>query len=195
MCSEPSDILQKTLLILQEKLQQKNCMDTMEVLKKTNSINIENLKIQDISPLVEAKNLRVLLMSNNQIEDISALKGLSLRWLDISNNPITDLLPISDMDNLEALWASSMKISSIAALHNMKKLHYLSVENNQIEDISVIAKIKTIKFLGLSKNKIKDFRVLSDHQNLQFMTVKENPVVFCPKKGLLANICNKEKNK
>ena len=195
ICSNPSEIVQKTLDIFQEKLQQEDCVSTMKTLRTTNSMNIEGLNIEDISPLSEAKNLRVLLMANNKISDLSALQSLSLRWLDVSNNPISDLDPISNMHNLETLWASSLQLSSIDALKDMKKLQYLSVENNQIVDIAGIRSIKKLKFLGLSQNAIKDFRSLSEHQNLEYMTVKGNPIVFCPKKGLLANICNKEKNK
>ena len=137
ICSNPSEILQKTLVIFQEKLQQEDCTSMMKVLRTTNSMSIEGVEIEDISPLSEAKNLRVLLMANNKVSDISALRGLSLRWLDISNNPISDLDPISKLDKLETLWASSLQVSSIDALQNLKRLQYLSVEDNQIVDIAV----------------------------------------------------------
>jgi|GEM_PF-3700319 len=195
ICSTSSESIEKTLQILQERLQKKDCDSTMEMIRTMNSLNIENSEIEDIFPLQEAKKLRVLLMANNNIVDLSPLQHISLRWLDISENPISDLSPLSNMHELETLWGTSMAVIRLEPLEKLQKLRYLSVENNQIEDISVIPKIKNLKFLGLSRNAIKDFRMLSGHRNLQFMTLKENPVIYCPEKGLLSNICNQEKNK
>ena len=192
-CTDTSESVQKTLQIIQEKLDQTDCDLAMNLLRKTNSLNLTSTGISDVHPLQEAKNLRVLLLGENDIIDLSPISALSLRWLDISKNPISDLSPLSNMHSLETIWASHMKVSRVEALREMENLRYISLEHNFIEDISPLKAIKTLEFLGVAHNEIKDFQVLGAHSSLRFLSLKGNPVVRCPEKRSWSNICQKER--
>ena len=193
LCSDTSVELQKTLQIVQEKLSTEDCTSTLNALHTVNSLNLSQAGISNIQPLKEAKQLRVLIISHNQIEDLSPLASLSLRWLDISYNPISDIAPLAAMHDLETLWASHMRLTHLFPIQGLQNIRYMSFEYNTIEDISSFHSIQTIEFLGLAQNEIKDFRVLESNTNLRFFSLKGNPVVHCPeKKGVLRNICQKE---
>ena len=193
LCTDVSVELQKTLRVLQEKVKAEDCISTMKAIRSVNSLNLSQVGISNIQPLYEAKKLRVLIISHNQIEDIYPLSDLPLRWLDISYNPLADISSIATMKELETLWASYMQLRDISPLQHLKKIRYISLEYNKIEDLSAFRTVKTLEFLGIAQNEIKDFRLLESNTNLRFFSLKGNPIEYCPeKKGVLRNICQKE---
>ena len=194
-CDDSSDSIRHTMNVIQEKLKLDDCTAVLAKIPTLNSLDISKAEISDIRPLQEAKKMRVLLMNNNMITDLSAIRTLSLRWLDISYNPIFDLAPLSKMHSLETLWASFMDVKYVTPLQGMNNLKYVSLEHNSIRDISVFSTIKTVEFLGLAQNEIEDFHDLGKHPTLKFISIQGNPVRRCPTKGLWSNICKKERER
>ena len=194
-CDDTSDSIRHTMQIIQEKIKLSDCASTLEKIPTLNSLDISKSDISDIRPLIEAKKMRVLLMNSNLITDLSPIRDLSLRWLDISYNPIFDLESLSGIHTLETLWASFMDVQDISPLRGMKKLKYVSLEHNAIQDVSVFSSIKTVEFLGLAQNEIEDFHDLGKHPTLKFISIKGNPVRRCPMKGVWSNICKKERER
>lgn len=183
------------MTIIQEKLKLNSCEEVEAALLKLNSLDISISKISDIRPLQDAKKLRVLIMHDNIITDVSPIAKLPIRWLNISDNPIFDISPLSRMHTLETLWGARMDVSDIGSLSRMKNLKYVSLEQNSIRDVSVFSSIKTVEFLGLAKNEIEDFYDLGTHPTLKFLSLKGNPVRRCPTKGVWSNICEKERER
>ena len=194
-CDNSSDSIRHTMQVIQEKLSLPDCSSTMAKLPTLNSLDLSKSKLSDIRPLKEAKKIRVLLLNNNLITDLSPIRDLSLRWLDISYNPIFELESLSGIHTLETLWASFMDVKDIGALKGMKNLKYVSLEHNSIRDVSVFSSIKTVEFLGLAQNEIEDFHDLGKHPTLKFISIMGNPVRRCPIKGKWANICKKERER
>ena len=194
-CMDSSDSIRHTMKVVQEKLKLNDCPSVLTKIPTLNSLDISKADISDIRPLQDAKNLRVLLMNNNMITDLSPIRNLSLRWLDISYNPIFELEPLADVHSLETLWASFMDVKYITPLKGMKNLKYVSLEHNSIRDVSVFSSIKTVEFLGLAQNEIEDFYDLGKHPTLKFISIKGNPVRRCPTRGVWANICKKERER
>ena len=194
-CDNSSDSIRHTMQVIQKKLSLPDCSSTLAKLPTLNSLDISKSELSDIRPLREAKKMRVLLMNNNLITDLSPIRDLSLRWLDISYNPIFELESLSGIHTLETLWASFMDVKDIGALKGMKNLKYISLEHNSIRDVSVFSSIKTVEFLGLAQNEIEDFHDLGKHPTLKFISIKGNPVRRCPIKGKWANICKKERER
>jgi small GTP-binding protein len=93
-------------------------------------------QIKDISALKELKQLKQLYLTNNQISDISMLRELkNLTYLDLSNNQITDISMLKDFKNLKQLHLSSNHISDISGLHKLKSLKLLDLRNNKIKTL------------------------------------------------------------
>ncbi len=70
-------------------------------------------KIADISPLAKLKNLHYLELFMNQISDLSPLQNSKqLIDLNISNlKKLSDITPILDLPKLERLWVTNCKVS------------------------------------------------------------------------------------
>lgn len=194
-CTDSSESIRHTMKVIQEKLKLEDCSSTLAKIPTLNSLDISKSDISDIRPLQDAKKMRVLLMNNNLIVDLAPIRTLSLRWLDISYNPIFDLGPLSKIHTLETLWGSFMDVKDITPLKGMKNLKYVSLEHNVIRDVSVFSSIKTVEFLGLAQNEIEDFHDLGKHPTLKFISMKGNPVRRCPIKGVWANLCKKERER
>ena len=131
-------------------------------------------KIVSLKGLEKCPNLRELDLSDQGIEDLSPLSNLrKLVRLDLDQNwqPF-DLVPLANLTNMEKLDISSNSISDIRPLYNMKKLKYLNLsENNAIKDISVIgnfSELESIYMAGLPINDISHFAKLTKLKCLWF---------------------------
>ena len=117
------------------------------LLNNINPDNIEELwlsnnELTDISGIKLFKNVNILEIDNNKIEDISAvIKNLNnLNYLNISNNKIVNITILKDLNKLEYL-----------------DIGYLELESDQIEYIKSLKKLKTL----YCRKGFKDMSVLN----------------------------------
>lgn len=93
-----------------------NITDISKLISYTPNLRVLILadnKIEDISPLRKLKYLHYLEVFLNKIQDISPLEDCKgLVDLNISYNKITDITPILDLPKLERLWAVNIKIGN-----------------------------------------------------------------------------------
>ena len=69
-------------------------------------------RIDDITTLVSLKNLEYLELFNNDIKDLSPLAGLkNLKHLNLCYNPFIDITPLLQMQQLKRLWISKELLS------------------------------------------------------------------------------------
>jgi Leucine-rich repeat (LRR) protein len=109
---------------------------------------------KEIYALSEAGKIPRLLLSNDNISDLDALKRLSnLTYLDVSNNEVKGFLGLQDFD----------------------KLLYLDASSNQIHNVDSIPTIKNLKTLNLSNNSINDFKGMERMQGLEDLNIANNP--------------------
>ncbi|MGT2935537.1 leucine-rich repeat domain-containing protein [Streptococcus castoreus] len=139
--------------------------------------------IKDISPVLQFKKLKQLLMtrtgitdysfldymphlesidiSQNNIKDISFLsKYKRLSLVAAADNGITDISPLAQLPNLKFLVLSNNAISDLTPLSSLTKLQELHVDNNQITDLSPISYRETLTVVDLSRNKNVDLSTL-----------------------------------
>lgn len=145
-------------------------------------VQLNNNKIKDISLLAKsADKLFTLSADNNEINDISALKGTDkLRYLYLSNNNISDINALATSTELWNLALNNNKITKVDALENLVNLNLILLSGNQIEDVSPIAAMiskaeNDFQNIDLSRNKIGkvNFSFVSD---IQFLFLYENPI-------------------
>ncbi|CAL6094306.1 Conserved_hypothetical protein [Hexamita inflata] len=136
--------------------------------------NMKNLKILDLSlnklenvdKLKTLTNLKSLDLNQNFIKTIDGLETLiELENLDISYNQVTQINQLDNMVNIKILNISHNKISTIMSLQNMTAIVYLDISFNLILSVEICKDFKMLVDLRTQKNKIQDFSTIMSHSN------------------------------
>lgn len=147
----------------------------LEQFKNLEVLWIQKNNIQDLSPLKGLTRLNSLVLSNNSIDNIEALKDLiELQTLYIDNNNITDIGALKELNMMETLVISNNKISEISVLEGKTELKsFESYGNSEIRDISYLRDSLKLEFLVIVDSKISDIRVLEDKTNLKHLALTD----------------------
>jgi len=90
--------------------------------------------------------------------DINDLDGVQFcihaKMIDLSDNKITDLSPLTGLAYLEELNLSNNQIGDIDALGYLLKLKRLYLSNNLLEDISPLLELEKLEYVDVSGNNI-----------------------------------------
>ena len=120
-------------------------------------------------------NVTYLDLKENQISDISPLSQLPYLWgLCISMNPITDLSPLGGMTNLSTLYLNTQAedLSPLGGLINMKHLN-ISFNGSDLSPLSGMANLIT---LYISQTPVEDLTPLSGMTNLLSLSILQTRV-------------------
>ena len=94
---------------------------------------------------------------------IDSLDGIeycqNLVTLDISDNRISDISNLWNLQYIEELFLANNQISYIDTLGNLLKLRILDLSGNQIDDISPLFELEHLEYLNLVGNKIPKHQV------------------------------------
>ena len=86
----------------------------------------------------------------------------NLITLDIRQNAITDLSPITDLNKLQALFFWRNPIDDISPLANLTRMKNLDAGTCQITDISPLRQLTRLEKLNLSRNIHLRFEALTE---------------------------------
>jgi Leucine-rich repeat (LRR) protein len=90
--------------------------------------------------------------------DIVRLDGIEFcihaSTIDLSENRIVDLSPLTGLKQLEELNLADNRIAIIDDLYNLSGLKRLNLSNNQIDDISTLFELVRLEYVDLTGNKI-----------------------------------------
>ena len=167
----------KSLKNIHQKLQKEILRDSNDLRLLLTAFNNE-IEFSDKAIAFFEENTKIkierqeesLFFSKKQLNDInimtlSMIKFNQLKEIDLSENEITNIEPISNMNLpfLEFLNLSFNKINNIKPLGelNSKKLKYLFIQNNQIENLEDIkflcdCDFPNLKILRLENNNIQE---------------------------------------
>ncbi len=113
-------------------------------------------------------------------QNICSIEGaqhlINVTILYLSGNSISDLSPLSNLDQLIYLWADENRITDLSNIFNLPALSLLDVSDNYIEDISGLSAIPSLKSLYLTNNRIANISPLSDLQSLYCLWIENNLV-------------------
>lgn len=106
-------------------------------------LNLENNNLSDLWPLNSMNrssllDLWYLDLSGNNFEHFDYLDAQNLRYLDLSNNKITNVDNVSFLTNLSYLNLTDNRIESIDALNELISLKELYLSGNNISDYSPV---------------------------------------------------------
>ncbi|WP_159520495.1 leucine-rich repeat domain-containing protein [Sunxiuqinia indica] len=77
-----------------------------------------------------------------------------IKILDVSNNNLTDISNLWDLNDLEELYLSNNQIGYIDALSNLSKLRIVDLSGNEIDDISPLFDLENLEYVNLVGNRI-----------------------------------------
>ena len=142
--------------------------------------NLEDLTLFDcslssIAGLANASRIVTLDLSNNAIRDLSPLSFMdTLTTLNISNNAVTNLSALSALQKLSALDVSYNSLSSIAPLATCSSLSVLVANNNQISEIPLFNNPTVLTELTISNNRLSNVDILTNYTSLLDLGISYN---------------------
>lgn len=80
-------------------------------------------------------------LSNSNIKNISGLEFINVGTIDLSNNEIDDITPITKNNNINNINLSNNKIENIAGIENSFNIYQLNLSNNKISNIEPITNL------------------------------------------------------
>jgi len=132
--------------------------------------------IQILNDLVYFKELKVLKIIANRVQDFRVLRELNnLIELDLAGNQISDISALSELINLKILSLNGNHIQDINALETVKNLNNLDLRSNQIKEINSLSQLINLQIVYLNSNDIQNVDPLGSLINLQELDISENP--------------------
>ncbi len=118
---------------------------------------------------------------NAQNRNIITVYGIefciNLNTLDVGENSISDLIPISKLKQLSILKAGNNRIHDISPLSNLLNLQYLILSSNPIDNLQAFGNFGSLNTLELSNLNQFDFSYIKDIRNLQTLYLTNTPII------------------
>ena len=126
------------------------------------------LPLLDLEGLQYAVNLEALDVSQNDIISLQPITGLErLKRLNLELSSV-DITPLADLTSLEVLNLSSTLVSDLAPLAGLSNLTELNLaDENTVSDLSPIANLTNLESLNLRANPVSDLGPLAGLEKLQ----------------------------
>lgn len=138
----------------------------------------QNINIKNTIEVLQKK----LLDENDYKSPITLCEALydklkAVHSLDLSDENLVDLRPLSGLDNLEMLILSNNKITNLWHLFNLPTLRILILNNNMIKDIGALSFFDELTVLNLDNNNVTNILPIKDCLKLEQVSIEGNPVL------------------
>ncbi len=144
-------------------------------------VDLSNNSIQDFSALSFMSDLVYLDLSHNgltSLNDASALTGL--KTLKVAANSLTSVAPIAGCTNLQELDISTNTIASLTGLETLTGLTVLNASHNNLTDVESLRNLTGLRELDLGNNSLTDISCLSGLNALETFCFSYNQVASLP---------------
>lgn len=114
-------------------------------------LNLEGIDLRGKTKHLNLKNVRTILLSNNNIDNVDFIKNMPyLRHVCIKNNPITDLSALKECKSVIRLELENLNVKDIEPIADLPiEILYLAL--GKTEDLSAVYKLKKLKWLKVSE--------------------------------------------
>lgn len=100
-------------------------------------------------------------MVNRGMESLDGIEYcLHVKILDLSDNMVSDISNLWNLQNLQELYLTNNQIGYIDSLSNLLRLKILDLSDNQINDITPILNLDDLEFVNLIGNPIPENQIL-----------------------------------
>lgn len=113
-------------------------------------LKLSKSKVTDISVLKNLKKLFILDISNTEITDFSALLGLDLMEVNLSNTSFSDLEIFKEASDLKIMFLDDTQVTSLEPFKNNPRLSWLSIKNTMIKDLTPVLAAKQLGNITVS---------------------------------------------
>lgn len=147
-------------------------------LSRLHTLWLSRNRISDISPLRGLKELRDLHLSENKVTNLQVFADLSLCTLHLNGNGITDLSDLWDMNQSTtcfiALDLSDNAIRDVGPISKLERVVHLNLANNRITDASDLRnpELRWLDLEGNQLSRVPDLRNL----DLYRINLRRNPI-------------------
>jgi Leucine-rich repeat (LRR) protein len=149
-------------------------------------LHAERNKLLSVGALGHMVDLSVLVLSGNQLEDISALNNCirltelrvdnnlltsidciakmpDLTYFDCSYNQVEGIPELDPLSRLQQFYASYNQIPSVAPLAGLPELTYVNVDYNEpIDDIEILSSCRLLVQVNAFGTHVKEVKMLTD---------------------------------
>jgi hypothetical protein len=145
----------------------------MAGLKNLWSVDLHQILVDDLSPLADKTNLKILNLTFVRSPDVNELVGLkNLNTLGLQSSLVKDISGLANLPKLECLNLSySRRISDFRPLANIPNLRELDISWCEVSDFSFLAKCTQLTKLNLHKTSLGDLKVISHLRNLRELDI------------------------
>ncbi|MFX1478500.1 MAG: tetratricopeptide repeat protein [Promethearchaeota archaeon] len=95
------------------------------------------------------------------------LEGAQIKILDLSNQDISDITPLSSLHSLKKLYLSGTSITSLESLHELNRLKVLTFYNTKVTDINPLDSLTNLEELNFKQTDISDIKPLLSLKKLK----------------------------
>ena len=156
---------------------------SLPALKK---LTLSGCGLSTVAGLENAQMLTDLNLSNNTIRNLEPLSTLmNLQTLDLSHNALTSLNALTQLANLETLDVSYNVLTSIDPIATCRKLTQLDASHNRITSLGTVDNLPTLSKLNLSSNTLSDVAILGNCASLTELDISKNSIADI---GTFANL-------
>jgi internalin A len=97
-----------------------------------------------------------------------------VQYLQIANNALEDLSPLSGMVKLQSLYASGNKFKKLEPIAPLKKLWTLDVGGSPIEDLGIASELRGLQTVNLKGSSVKSLDFVRPLKELRLLILTEN---------------------
>ena len=162
--------------------------EVLRQIAKRIEVNVAgNENIDNLDPLSEMSELRILDCSDTKVKDISPIRNLNkIKELDISNTLVTDISNLKYANVVQNFKADNIRVNDISIVGYFKDLNNLSMSKTDVYDISSLEKCINLSTLNLSETQINDLSPLKNLLKLYDLDVSNTFVSdVSPLQGLV----------
>ncbi len=132
------------------------------------SLRLDDNDVSELRPITRLSSLRFLYLAGNPLRDLTPLGNLDdLFVLSLHGvEAIPNLEPLRRMTRLEHAYLSGTGASDGTPLAGLARLRILHLESNQLDDVSFLSGLTQLRDLRLAGNRITDVSALVDNPGL-----------------------------
>jgi hypothetical protein len=130
--------------------------ENLHHLVEMETIRIEDIRVQNLSPLKAFVLPEELVITGTNVTDISPVNQLvSLNSLTISESPVDNLDPIRELTLLEELNISKTAVNDLDALSDLIHLRRLDCSGTQIKRLDGLTHLADLEYLDFSNTRVR----------------------------------------
>ena len=164
-------------------------LSVIAALPMLSSLTLSDCGLSTAAGLEKAQNVTYLDLSNNTIRNLEPLSSmLNLEEINLQHNALTSLSALGTLTNLAKLDVSYNSLTSIAPIATCVKLSYLEAGNNSLTNLGAVNNLSTLTHLGVSNNKLTDVSIIADCTGLTELSIASNDITGISALSTLVNL-------